>query len=200
MGIHAAFQAINAVVFHHARIMACCHRFTIELTGAFEKMIKFEIAVAVDTGIRRPSPFIIPNEFLNDLLFKFRRKIKNVVFHPQGMRDMAGVFYVVQTTTGMTGMRYQLIFIEAHGYAHAFVACFLQQYRRHAGIDSTAHRDQNTLFHASLLVQHARSASTTYSTSSLVVFAPRENRKALRRSAGATSRAGSTWLSTFAPA
>ena len=61
------------------------HPVTPQGTGTAEQAVKFQIAVAVNAGVRRTAPLIGVRKFADDLFLKFLGEVKDMVGDSQAV-------------------------------------------------------------------------------------------------------------------
>ena len=110
-----------------------------------QKPVKFQIPVAVDTGIGGQALLIAGDEFLNDLPVKIILKIKNVVPDAQPRGNRPGVLHIVQRAAGaLLGGAV----VEPHGDTGAVIAPLKHQVCRYGTVYAAAHANQRVfVFH-----------------------------------------------------
>ena len=112
-----------------------------------EQTVKFQMPVAVDTGIGCLSAFIACHKFADNMFFKVILKIKDIMGDPQAAGNAAGILRVIQSAAGAV---FLVSVVEPHGGTHAAVACLPHHPGGNRAVHAAAHTDQSLfLFHAS---------------------------------------------------
>ena len=133
-------ELVAAVFLRDAGVMASGNGVAAQFLRPVEELFKFQIAVAVDTGVRRFALAVAGNEFVHDLLPEFVGEIERIMPHPQLPGGAAGILHIVETAAGVASAQADvLILIELHRTADAGMPRVGQQLCRHAGIHAAAH-------------------------------------------------------------
>ena len=143
--IQRRVQVIPAVrVPQNPCVMPGCDAVAPQQPRAPVKAVEFQVAVAVDAGVGRAACRVSRREPADHRGLKIRRKVKDVVGHPQCGGHLARVLHIRKTAAGGgTAFAQQLVIVQAHRNAHAAVALLLQKVERHAGIHAAAHRHKD---------------------------------------------------------
>ncbi len=151
-GVIQAFFQQPSACFHilfHPGVMAGGHVIIADLPGTLHQLPKFDVPVAIDTGIGRFTPFIGPYKPVHDLLPEAVSKIEHIKGHAQPGGYAAGVVHIVQGAAGfLSGNPRVLIGMKLQGDADRFVAELLHQKRGYTGIHSAAHGYDGFFFHS----------------------------------------------------
>src|SRR5574340_521519 len=86
--------------------------------GLFQKTAEFQVAVAVDTWIRRPSPTVFGDKLADDLLFKLPGKIEHIMGDMELFTDAPRIIYGVKAAAARLASASGT---EAHGDARHFI-------------------------------------------------------------------------------
>ena len=115
--------------------------------GPAEKMVKFQIPIAVDAGIGSNAAFVAADKFRNDLFMEFCFCVENMKGHPQLPGDAPGIFHIVQRAAGACFFRVgNFIVVQPHGGSHAVISCFQHQIGGNRAVHAAAHGYQSLLF------------------------------------------------------
>ena len=111
--------------------------------GALKQLVEFQIAVAVDAGVRRNAVLIGVHKAVDDALGEFVLEVEDIIRHTEAVGHTACVLDIVERTAGV-GLRNARVFIiiELHRAADAGEACVRQQLGRDGGIHAAGHGDQ----------------------------------------------------------
>ena len=150
--IKCFFQNIAFSVVLDTGIVSCCYSITGKRLGAFVKLFKFEISVAVDTWVGCSPRFIALDKRVNYTIIKRFCKIEHIIGHSQMESHTSRILHVIQRAAGFFRLQRQYVAaVQLHGTANACKPLFLQQQRRHTAVYATAHGNQNFFHFASLL-------------------------------------------------
>ena len=142
--INCLTQQVTAFGFIIAdlRIVAGDNVITAKLLCAHEKLVEFQIAVAVNAGVRRSAVNVSVNETVDNIALEAVGKVENVVRHAKAGCYAAGICYIVDRAAAVGfGNTDILVGKKLHGYAGAFVALLQHHQCGNAGINATAHSD-----------------------------------------------------------
>ena len=115
-----------------------------------QEPVKFQIAVAVNAGIRGVATLITLDKPLDDLLPEFCSKIQHPMGDIQLKRHFRCVFYILLGTAGMEARKADIhIAIQTHGCPCAMAALLQQKVSRNRAVHPAAHGDEDacTRFH-----------------------------------------------------
>ena len=134
-GIVGFFDGIPAVFqLHDVSIVAGCHIVRLHDPGGIEKLVPFQIAVALDAGIGCFSPEIAVYEGIHNLLRKFADAVERVKTDSQRIGDSAGIVDLAALSlTSVIGSP------GAQCHPAHFIALFLQQVSCHGTVHTSGH-------------------------------------------------------------
>ena len=111
--------------------------------GALEELVEFQIAVAVDAGVRGNAVLVGVYEAVDDALGKFILEIEDVIRHAEAIGHAARVLHIVERAAGVRLRNARvLVIVELHRAADARKARVRQQLGRDGGIHAAGHGDQ----------------------------------------------------------
>ena len=126
-----------------------------------EQRVKFQMPVAVNTGVGGQSLFVAFYEFLNDLFPEGILKIEHIVGNPQTVSHAPGIFGVVQGTAGALFRESGGgVVVQAHGGADAGISRLKGQQGCHRAVHTAAHANQG-LFLTHTLASWVRNLLST---------------------------------------
>ena len=112
----------------------------LQLTHSLEHFVKFQITVAINTGIGRTSMFIGIYKTIHNIFFESLREIKNIIFNPHSVAYTSGVLHIIQRTAGFLPFNsYIFIVKQFHSCSNTLVTGFFGQQSCYGAIHSTAH-------------------------------------------------------------
>ena len=142
--INCLAQQVASLCFIIAdlRIVTGDNIVTAKLLCAYEELIEFQIAVAVNAGVRCSAVNVGVNETVDNVALKAVGKIENVVGHAKAGSYATGICYIVDRAAAVGfGNADILVGKKLHGYAGAFVALLQHHQCGNAGINAAAHGD-----------------------------------------------------------
>ena len=142
--INCLTQQVTAFGFIIAdlRIVAGDNIVTAKLLCAHEKLVEFQITVAVNAGVRCSAVNVSVYETVDNVAFKAVGKVENVVRHAKAGCYAAGICYIVDRAAAVGfGNADILVGKKLHSYTGAFVALLQHHQCGNAGINAAAHSD-----------------------------------------------------------
>ena len=142
--INCLAQQIAAFGFIIAdlRIVAGDNIVTAKLLCAHEKLVEFQITVAVNAGVRCSAVNVSVNKTVDNVAFKAVGKVENVVKHAKAGCYAAGICYIINGAAAVGfGNTDILVGKKLHGYTGAFVVLLQHHQCGNAGITAAAHSD-----------------------------------------------------------
>ena len=104
------------------------------------KDIKFKIPVAANAGIGSLPPLVAAYKGLDDFFPELGLIVIDVIRDSDLFADRPGILRVLQGTAGTKKiLTYHVIFVEAHGTAHAVEPVFLHKHSGNAAVNAAAH-------------------------------------------------------------
>ena len=132
----------HGFVIADLRIVTGDNVITAELLCTYEELIEFQIAVAVNAGVRCSAVNVSVNKAVDNVAFKAVGKVENVVRHTKACCYAAGICYIINGATAVGfGNANIIVGKKLHGYAGAFVALLQHHQCGNAGINAAAHGD-----------------------------------------------------------
>ena len=109
-----------------------------------EEVLKLEAAVALDAWIGRAAVQVLIDKRFDDFLRKQVLIVDDMVRDADLLGNAAGVLRVLEGAAGVQKiLTYNVIFIQTHRAAYAFVAARRHDLSRHAAVDAAAHCNQS---------------------------------------------------------
>ena len=124
-------------------IVAGHHVANAQFPGPTVHPVEFQVAVAVNAGIRGTAPLISRYKPVHDLPTEVFFEVEHVVGHPQPGCHRPGILHILQGTAGSGAeCGHVLIFIQPHGGSHAFIPRLLHEIGRYGAVHSATHGDE----------------------------------------------------------
>ena len=133
------------VAAHDLSVVARGHGVKAKAASALEQQIKFDVTIAFNTGVRRLSRRVTPNERRDDVTFELLGVVKDVMIDAESLGDPPGVVHVADRAAARIGNAAP----QLEGRAHDVVTLLFQETRRYRRVHPAAHRHQN--FHGTSL-------------------------------------------------
>src|SRR5262245_33658250 len=127
--------------------MARCDVVAAECLSFAPEIAELEFLVAHHTRIWRPAGLGFAGEIINHYALELVSLVHHVMWNPERMRHAARIGDRLWSTAFVLCSRDTILRPDLHRHANDFVALLAQQISRDAGVHSTAHAQQNTLFH-----------------------------------------------------
>lgn len=99
--IQGFFQNIPAILFLNPGIVPGDNGLAAQLPGPLKEAFKFQIAVAVDTGVRGRSALICGNKSFDYLSLEVSRKVEHIIRDAQVSGHTSGILHIFQRTAGL---------------------------------------------------------------------------------------------------
>ena len=140
--IYRFFQnvTVSVRIIFYPCIMTCHNIVVADLLHTVKQLVKFQIAVTVNTRIRCAAVFISFHETIHYLCVEIRCKIKYIIWHIHLIGYASGILHIIQGTAALFPMNADiLIIIKFHGCSDTLVTGFLCKKSCHGTVHSTAH-------------------------------------------------------------
>ena len=160
--IERLFEKPPPVFLFDARVMARDDGVAAKNAGALVETLEFQIAVAVDAGVRRRTVLVGGDKAVDDLTLEVIREVEDIVGNAETECDRARILHILERAAGLRGLHANILVLkEFHRCADALAALVLHQKCGDARVHTAAHCDQY-LIHISHTMRHAFVGDTAF--------------------------------------
>src|SRR5262249_37931737 len=144
--INAAPVSVRGNNMFNDRIMTCSDVIAAECTGLAPKISELQFFIAHHTRVRRSAGLIFTGEIINHDALELIGLVHYIMRNADRMRYAARIGTRLRTAAFVLRSRDTILRPDLHRYTYDVVTLLAQQMSGHAGVHSTAHAKQNTLF------------------------------------------------------
>src|SRR6516225_4694471 len=128
------------------RIMTCSDVIAAECPGLAPKIPELQFFIAHHTRVRRPASLVFTGEIINHDALKLIGLVHHIMRNAESMRYAARIGNGLRSAAFVLRSRDTILGPDLHCYTYDVVTLLTQQISADAGVHSTAHAEQNTLF------------------------------------------------------
>src|SRR5215831_11680131 len=128
------------------RIMTCSDVIAAKRPGLAPKIAELQFFIAHHTRVRRPAGLVFTGEIINHDALELVGLVHHVMWDAERMRYAARIGNRLGSAAFVLRSRDTILRPDLHRYTYDVVTLFAQQISGDAGVHSTAHAKQNTLF------------------------------------------------------
>src|SRR5438874_11964582 len=128
------------------RVMAGTDVLAAKCRGFAPETAELQFLIAHHARVRRPARLVFAGEIVNHYTLELIGLVNHVMWNAERMRDAAGIGDRLRTAALILRSRDTILRPDLHRHTNDFVALLAQQISGDAGVHSTAHAKQNTLF------------------------------------------------------
>src|SRR5437763_2803808 len=117
-----------------------------ERPGFTPEISELEFFIAHHARVRRPAGLVFAGEIINHDALELIGLVNDVMWNAERMRHAARIGDRLRSAAFVLRARDTILRPDLHRYANDFVALLAQKISGDAGVHSTTHAEQNTLF------------------------------------------------------